>query len=53
MDDKTNDITKKLLEIVKQRKTPIVVNKQGSTSKAARKTKTSSSYDSYSYGSDD
>jgi len=43
-----NKITKKLQNLVKDRKTPVVVIKQGSI-KPVRRNTTSSSYESYSY----
>jgi hypothetical protein len=47
---KTIDMTKKLQNLVKVRKTPIVVTKQGSIKYKSRNSK-SSSIESYSYSS--
>jgi hypothetical protein len=52
MDDKIN-ITKKLLNIVKNRKTPIVVSKQESGYNRDKKVGKSLSYDSYSGDSEE
>ena len=46
--NKTNDMTKKLQNLVKVRKTPIVVTKQGSIKYKSRNS-SSSSIESYSY----
>ena len=48
--NKTIDMTKKLQNLVKVRKTPIVVTKQGSI-KNKSKNSSSSSIESYSYSS--
>ena len=48
--EKTNDMTKKLQNILKVRKTPVVVTKQGSIKNKSRNSK-SSSIESYSYSS--
>ena len=52
MDDKIN-FTQKLLKIVINRKTPIVVNKQENSYKRNRGSIRDLSYESYSYDSDD
>ena len=52
MDDKIN-ATQKLLEIIKKRKTPLVINKQEKSYARNRRVSTSLSYESYSYDSDD
>jgi len=51
MDDRIN-ITKKLVSIVKNRKTPIVVNKQKSGYNKNKGSGRSLSYDSYSNDND-
>jgi hypothetical protein len=51
MENKTN-ITKKLLDIVKNRKTPLLVNKQDSGYNKKR-VSNSLSHESYSYDSED
>lgn len=52
MDNKINH-TQKLLEIVKNRKTPVVVNKQENSFIKNRRICRSLSYESYSFNSDD
>jgi hypothetical protein len=52
MDDKIN-ATQKLLEIIKKRKTPVVINKQEKNYARNRRVSTSLSYESYSHDSDD
>jgi ribosomal protein S24E len=51
--DKTINVTKKLLKIVKQRKTPLVVNKQDNSYKKNRSVGKNLSYESYSNDSND
>lgn len=51
--NKTIEVTQKLLKIVKQRKTPLVVNKQENTYKKNRNLGKNLSYESYSYDSND
>jgi hypothetical protein len=51
MDDKIN-ITKKLLNIVKNRKTPILINKQESGYNKNKRSGRSLSFDSYSNDND-
>jgi len=48
--NQTNDMTKKLQNLLKVRKTPIVVTKQGSIKNKSRNSK-SPSIESYSYSS--
>jgi len=52
MDNKIN-VTQKLLKIVKNRKTPLVVNKQENSFVRNRRISRSFSYESYSYDSDE
>jgi len=52
MDNKIN-VTQKLLKIAKNRKTPVVVNKQENSYVRNRRSIRSLSYESYSYDSDD
>ncbi len=52
MDNKIN-ATQKLLKMVKNRKTPVVVNKQEKSYMRRRKISTSLSYESYSFDSED
>ena len=51
--ENTINVTQKLLKIVKNRKTPIVVNKQESGYKRNRKMSGSLAHESYSYDSDE
>jgi len=51
--DKTIDVTQKLLKIVKQRKTPLVITKQENSYKKNKNVSKNLSYDSYSYDSND
>jgi len=44
----TIDVTEKLLKIVRNRKTPILVNKQENAYKKSRSSSKNLSYDSYS-----
>jgi len=48
----TIDVTQKLLKIVKQRKTPVLVNKQENGYKKNRNVSKSLAYESYSSDSD-
>jgi hypothetical protein len=52
MDNKIN-ATQKLLKIVKNRKTPVVINKQENSYVRNRRITRSLSYESYSYDSND
>jgi hypothetical protein len=52
MDNKIN-ATQKLLKMVKNRKTPLVVNKQENSYVRNRRIIKNLSYESYSYDSDD
>lgn len=52
IDDKIN-ATQRLIKIVKNRKTPLVVNKQEKSFIRKRNVSTSLSYESYSYDSDE
>ncbi len=52
MDNKIN-ATQKLLKIVKNRKTPLVVNKQENSYKRNKSSIRNLSYESYSYDSED
>jgi len=51
--NKTIDVTQKLLKIVKQRKTPLVINKQENSYKKNRSVGKNLSYESYSFDSND
>ena len=51
--ENTINVTQKLLKIVKQRKTPIVVYKQESGYKRNSKINGNLAHESYSYGSDE
>jgi len=51
--NKTIDVTQKLLKIVKQRKTPLLVNKQENGYKRNKNVNKNLSYESYSYDSND
>jgi hypothetical protein len=52
MDNKI-DVTKKLMKIVKHRKTPLVINKQENNYNRTKKIRSNLSYESYSYTSEE
>ena len=51
--DNAYDMTQKLLKIVKNRKTPVLINKQENAYKKNRTASKSLAYESYSFDSSD